>query len=548
MSTPQSGRNNYQPDVASAAESRTAWETPPLVAVLEAVPGPDGFRSDDAKVILTLLSFLSTSDPISLDLLSHGAAARKRWTTLGGIEEVDAVHAGLAPELRNLLSDGKRLESVFDGLCLSSVVSMDNDENYTLDEAVASRVREGVPAEDLPFWRCQALVVSYRAIPWKYIQPATSNAKLFLPHLEHTLQAFQDHFDLLHTSTRIDLALTLVEASRFPTIAWKRSVISQAEIASSGLEHPYLDCRIAQSQSLLSRIAGDMDYATKIISKSVQPKAEVDKRMNSALGQATIQRSLNCIQVEDLKTAKTLLEQWTPLDQNSSPIEQVTVFRKELLLGRVLRFLGVFKESLLHLDQARETAEHGKDLLFDEDLCDLTCEHADTLRELDDPGAAEHHLRAEIARRGQKGLSSGRPRLEISLAEALFAQEHFQEAERLCLDIQSRPGLLKFEKLRLHITLAKIRHVQSDKESALSYWQEAMEEIGKFQLTNGRTTRIIVISICDALKDLGQTSLLNEYMKQLESLGKMMKPGGTMYWIAGMRHWSEYLECRSSRS
>lgn len=291
-----------------------------------------------------------------------------------------------------------------------------------------------------------------------------------------------------------------------------------------------------------------MDYATKIISRSVQPKAEVDKRMNSALGQATIQRSLNCIQVEDLKTAKKLLEQWTPLDQNSSPIEQVTVFRKELLLGRVLRFLGVFKESLLHLDQARETAEHGKDLLFDEDLCDLTCEHADTLRELDDPGAAEHHLRAEIARRGQKGLSSGRPRLEISLAEALFAQEHFQEAERLCLDIQSRPGLLKFEKLRLHITLAKIRHVQSDKESALSYWQEAMEEIGKFQLTNGRTTRIIVISICDALKDLGQTSLLNEYMKQLESLGKMMKPGGTMYWIAGMRHWSEYLECRSSRS
>lgn len=108
--------------------------------------------------------------------------------------------------------------------------------------------------------------------------------------------------------------------------------------------------------------------------------------------------------------------------------------------------------------------------------------------------------------------------------------------------------LLKFEKLRLHITLAKIRHVQSDKESALSYWKEAMEEIGKFQLTNGRTTRIIVISICDALKGLGQTSLLDEYMKQLESLDKMMKPGGTQYWIAGMWHWSEYLECRSSRS
>lgn len=159
-------------DLHTAAKTQTAWETPQLTAVLEAAPGPIDMQPDDAKVVLTLLSFLSAPDSIPLDLLSRGAGPRRRWTTQGGIEEVDAVHTGLAPELRSLLLDGKRLEGVFDSLGLSSVISSDHDQNYILDETIASRVRDGVPAEDLPFWISQALIVSYRAIPWKYIEPA----------------------------------------------------------------------------------------------------------------------------------------------------------------------------------------------------------------------------------------------------------------------------------------------------------------------------------------------------------------------------------------
>ncbi len=61
--------------------------------------------------------------------------------------------------------------------------------------------------------------------------------------------------------------------------------------------------------------------------------------------------------------------------------------------------------------------------------------------------------------------------------------------------------------------MAKIRHVESDNEGALSYWSGAMREVGKFKLTNGRTTRIIVISICDALSGLGQTWLVRESLR-----------------------------------
>ncbi|KAJ4316487.1 hypothetical protein N0V84_007843 [Fusarium piperis] len=334
-------------------------------------------------------------------------------------------------------------------------------------------------------------------------------------------------------------------------MAWKRFAVGQAEIVSRGLEDSYLHYSIAQSQSHLSRIAGNTDHAASSISHPVQGHVEgaTDKRTHSAIGQATIQRSLNCIQVEDFSTAREFLERWSPLDQDPSLIEQVIVFRRDMLLGRTLRFQGAFKESLMHLERARKTAEHCKGLIFDEDLRDLTCDHADTLRELEDPWAAERQLRAEIARQDQYGVSPRKSLLDLSLAEAMFAQRRFKEAEELCLDIESRAGLLKFEKLRLHITMAKIHHIQSDNEGALSYWSGAMKEIRKFQLTNGHTTRIIVISICDTLGGLGHTWLMQESLKQAAaSLDEMAKPGGAQYWIAGMRHWLEYLQSQSLRS
>jgi hypothetical protein len=59
------------------------------------------------------------------------------------------------------------------------------------------------------------------------------------------------------------------------------------------------------------------------------------------------------------------------------------LFRKDMLLGRGLRFQGEFADSLSHLERAQKAAEQHKDLIFDEDLRDLTCDLADTLRKLD---------------------------------------------------------------------------------------------------------------------------------------------------------------------
>jgi len=328
---------------------------------------------------------------------------------------------------------------------------------------------------------------------------------------------------------------------------WKHFTVAQANIASRGLEGPYLRSRIAQAECLVYRVAGDMERATDTLSSLPQDGLSdpADKRMHSAVGLTAVQYALNYLQVEDLSLAKKSLQDWKPVGQNISLMEEVVLFRKNMVLGRILRFGGEFQESLTHLELSRIAAEQRKDLIFDDDLRDLTCDLADTLRELDQPVAAAHCLRAEIAQRDPGcSLFPGRSLLELSLAEVLFAQELFDEAKQLCLCIQSRPGLTKFETLRLYITLAKLRHVRSDYDGAFPCWAEALAAISKFPKETGGATRIIIVSICDIFSHQGQKQLLDQSKRQVASLDELARSGGAKHWIAGLRQWLEYLETK----
>jgi len=366
--------------------------------------------------------------------------------------------------------------------------------------------------------------------------------KLFLHCLKHALQPFQGGFEHLPTSTRADLILTLLEASRFPKMEWKRFAVSQAGLVMLGLEDRYLRARVAQAESLLWRLTRDMDRAIAALASLSQggPSDSTDRRMHSAIGLTTVQRALNDIQVEDLSIAEKSLVDWTPLGEKASPMEEAVLFRKHMILGRILRFGGRFEESRAQLERSLDLSRQLDSLNFDEDLRDLICDLADTLRELGDPVSAERHLRTEIGQRGAKTL------LELSLAEVLFAQGRSDEAEGLCLDIQSRPRLLKLEKLRLCITQAKLRHIASDYDGAFPHWANAMVAISKFPIETGGTTRAIVASICDILNQQGRKQLLDQSRKQMDTLDKLARPGSVWFWIAGLRHWQEYLQAQDS--
>ena len=89
-----------------------------------------------------------------------------------------------------------------------------------------------------------------------------------------------------------------------------------------------------------------------------------------------------------------------------------------------------------HLKHAETIVRVQGALTFEKDVHDLIRELSDPLRELDELPLAETHLRQALARDDQTN-SRSRPAVMLCLAKNMFAQQRFQEAEQLCLNIQS---------------------------------------------------------------------------------------------------------------
>ncbi|KAG6367498.1 hypothetical protein INS49_001688 [Diaporthe citri] len=522
---------------------------------LKTSAGLGDLTTEDTRSLGLLVSFLSPSYKITHDFLLRGGSPRKRWTPGGGIEEVDAITAGLSPELTGLLSDPPRLSNSL--RALSTTILKRSDQAYILDVEAAKRIRRDLSTEALASWETQVLIVAYRACSWKYIEPSNFDASSITPHLQYAAQTYGDCCERLSTDTRADLVLTLLEATRFPTLTWKRFVVSQAAAVVRGLnsgqaEHLYLSLRLSSAQSLLHRLEGNHEAAVNVVDTFIhkQQPDTPDRRTNAALGHLTLQRALNCVQVDALPQAERVLAEWRPLSDEPSLMEQVVRFRRGMTLGRVFRTQGRFSEAYTQVKRSHDLAEQLQDLSFDEDRRDLTCEMADTLRELDKPETAEVYLRRELARRGdgmQDPPASGKSLLEASLAEVLFAQGRIQEAERVCTEAGSRAdNLMKLGKLRICLVLAKIHHTRSEHEGALRYWDEAIRQVGRFPGTAGRTMRTIVLSRRDNIRSLRLTEPRDQVLRHTASSDALGTPGGMVYWIPGMRHWQDYLDSEAT--
>ena len=360
---------------------------------------------------------------------------------------------------------------------------------------------------------------------------------------------FQYGLERLPTSIRADLVLTLLEAARFSHPMWQDFFVERAkEFAVPDLHgDAYLDARLAQSRYRLDRKSEESRQAA---ASPVAPSI-VDKRTHAAMGEIAIQHALHCLNDGRLSEAKSSLESWSPLDQTPSPMEQAVLFNRDVLLGRVLRLQGEFRDSLKCLERARKIAvaaaaagQQRRGLVFDQDAGVLACQLAKTLLELDDPVSAELHLRAEISQQAQHdepAVVAHLYNVQLLLAEALFAQDRFEEAETLCLAVRARRRLTKPCKLRTSIALAMISHVQSHNEEALSRWRDAMHRAMICKPVDPHSTRAIAMSICDVARRLDDPVLLRESLEQLAALAK---PAG-LDWSKDrhpdLRRWSRYL-------
>lgn len=170
-----STREGSDPEVSRGSEPTNAAEMASKTSA-----GLDDSTIEDVRSLGLLVSFLSPSYKITHDFLLRGGSPRKRWTPDGGVDEVDAITAGLSPDLTGLLSDPPRLSNTLHAL--STTVLKTSDQAYILDAEAAKRIHQDLSTEALVSWKTQLLIVAYRAFSWKYIEPRSVFSLVFGSH------------------------------------------------------------------------------------------------------------------------------------------------------------------------------------------------------------------------------------------------------------------------------------------------------------------------------------------------------------------------------
>ncbi|KAL4889252.1 hypothetical protein BDV59DRAFT_195802 [Aspergillus ambiguus] len=504
-----------------------------VAVVSEVISDPTTTGSADAEPLIILLSFLADHE-VSADLLCRGASPRKRWTDDGEISEMGPAELGLSDELIRICSPNTLTRTLSE---LQSAIVWTSTSRFKLSQRERGKILKRLSPSN-SFWCLQALIVACRSVPWKYLEHMESDIILLKSHVRYALEGAHGCCKLedINPMVRTDIALNLMESSRFYPMEWKRFAINRAKELTIGLHDSYTSSHLAQRQCLLHRLSGDTDLAFSVLVNDLPHHA--NRRLHATYGHTIIQRALNYIQLDQLDKATASLAAWQPTSQSPSAIEQVVLFRQHLIMGKILRYQGHFMASLQHLQKSRNITATAKDLNFLEDASDLACNLADTYLELDDPAEAESCLRAAIERQAPKQGA-----LIISLAECLFAQKRFADVDATLRRVsQWQLKLMKMDKLRLAIVQAKLSHVRSQFEEAFGYWTEAMSNLRRFTLASGRTTRIILLSHCHVLHAQGFFDIENRTRDQLDALEECADKSGALYWISGLRHWLHYLE------
>lgn len=133
------------------------------------------------------------------------------------------------------------------------------------------------------------------------------------------------------------------------------------------------------------------------------------------------------------------------------------------------------------------------------------------------------------------------------------ARQILENAEKLCQELVHLEHILRFDRLRTWLTLAKISFVRGDYVEAEHRFQEAMNVINKFERTNGHATAVIIMSMIHTLRrsleavdhdpeaQIDREKALKQSYKELGTLKSMADPNGTRFWIPGLCEWEEWL-------
>ena len=379
-----------------------------------------------------------------------------------------------------------------------------------------------------------------------------------LPQLAHVLAQY-DKMGLNHQEIppfRNELASTTLAASRFSDMSWKIEMITRAKQLLKDSPDSYLNAWLTYRESAILRMRGKRDESAKTLEDFVRATAlpannrgsELTPRYNAQRSDLIISFSENMIQQGRLEEAKMELYEWSPLDLTApSTLERIASRARDITLGKILRYQGLFKDALVLLEKVLEES-HIDDFFEGTGWYRVLLSGvADLYIELGRSEDAEKILRQELqpmVEAGTQDIATGK-RLRLSLVETYLERNMFGIAEEALLHLKEEYEVIKepdyatsINIFRVWLGLARVSHRQGNWEDALSYWRQALAATEQLKMSNGFNAGIVRYSLAHALLmtgDSAQSDLMVAQAKQ------NMASEPRMFWIAGFNSkWHDY--------
>jgi hypothetical protein len=127
---------------------------------------PDRTNVADAKLLKILLCCFAEAE-IPVRCIMHGACPRRRWDENGEIGHSNPADYGLQPDLIRICSS--YLHPTLTCLRAAKAIVMVSDCTLKVDEQIRKETRNSLTSEEISFWSRQALFLTCRFIPWKYL-------------------------------------------------------------------------------------------------------------------------------------------------------------------------------------------------------------------------------------------------------------------------------------------------------------------------------------------------------------------------------------------
>jgi tetratricopeptide (TPR) repeat protein len=358
-----------------------------------------------------------------------------------------------------------------------------------------------------------------------------------------------------HVSFRHELASTLLAASRFSNAKWKVEAIDRTKKLLENDDDLYLNAWLAYRESSVMRMSGKGKESESALYRFLRDSAapsegelELSKRYNAQRGELIISYAENLIREGKLDEAKAELSEWSPIDTVPSPLEKITSRARDITLGKILRFQGLFREALTQLDAIF------RDCLLDDYFEGtgwyrvLLSEVADLHCEASQPAEAEELLVHELTPMKEKGtqdIATGR-RLRMSLAETYLQRNMFAQAEDLLLELQrafsasGEPDYnAQFNNFRIWISLARKSHRQFEWEEALLRWRHALSALERLKMDRGFNAGLVRCSIAHVLFITGHKT---ESLHVLHEARQNMASEAQVYWVPMFNsQWHAYI-------